>query len=288
MNAPALQLTPRSRFSTSTVLDTGSLVPWLAAKGPLAYTPAAPPARDYFFQYTWILPGLFEPQINRREHRYFGSPIKDYADFLFDFWTEAGNRGGGLQPQSYQLGFFSDVELRAPIAAYAYLHKPFRQRGSLLIQHGSYQWISCEAQPHIEQGQVLLYRGIGKSTVFRCLRFQPTDLSASNREIWRKYLGLQAAMLSDSVLSFNTIHDRLKRSETAGLRDGTCLADDLAKQAGLDIDSAGFAQELWNAAQQGYSLERRSDSGSSVPTTSCSRARSATFASQLSSPASRK
>src|SRR5262245_23369006 len=28
-------------------------------------------------------------------------------------------------------------------------------------------------------------------------------------------------MLSDSILSFNTIHDRLKHSETAGLREGT-------------------------------------------------------------------
>jgi hypothetical protein len=85
--------------------------------------------------------------------------------------------------------------------------------GSLLIQHGSYQWISCEDQPRIEQGEVLLYRGIGQSSVFRCLQFEPSDLNAANRDIWRKYLGVQAEMLSDSVLSFNTIHDRVKRSE---------------------------------------------------------------------------
>jgi hypothetical protein len=42
-------------------------------------------------------------------------------------------------------------------------------------------------------------------------------------------------MLSDSILSFNTIHDRLKRCETAGLRDGTWVGDELATQAGLDI-----------------------------------------------------
>ena len=61
-------------------------------------------------------------------------------------------------------------------------------------------------------------------------------------------------MLSDSILSFNTIHDRLKRCETGGLRDGTWVGDELATQAGLDIQSAGFARDLWHAAQQSYSL----------------------------------
>jgi hypothetical protein len=79
----------RSRFSTSTVIDSEYLVPWLSAEGPLAYSPTKPPARDYFFQYTWILPGIFNPQVNLREHRYFGSPLKDSARFLFDFWANA-------------------------------------------------------------------------------------------------------------------------------------------------------------------------------------------------------
>jgi hypothetical protein len=48
----------RSRFSTSTIIDSEYLVPWLSAEGSLAYTPTKPPARDYFFQYTWILPGI--------------------------------------------------------------------------------------------------------------------------------------------------------------------------------------------------------------------------------------
>ena len=49
-----LHMAVRSRFSTSTVIDSEYLVPWLSAEGPLAYTPTKPPARDYFFQYTWI------------------------------------------------------------------------------------------------------------------------------------------------------------------------------------------------------------------------------------------
>jgi hypothetical protein len=127
--------------------------------------------------------------------------------------------------------------------------------GSMLIQHGSYQWISRGDQPRIEQGEALLYRGIGQSTVFRYLQFEPSDLTAANREIWRKYLGVQADMLSDSALSFNTIHDRVKRSETARLRHGTWLGDTMATQAGLDIESPGFAKDLWHAAQQAYSLD---------------------------------
>jgi hypothetical protein len=48
-----LHMAARSRFSTSTVIDSEYLVPWLSAEGPLAYSPTKPPARDYFFQYTW-------------------------------------------------------------------------------------------------------------------------------------------------------------------------------------------------------------------------------------------
>lgn len=46
-----------SRYSTCTVLDDGRIVPWLAASGPLSYTPEFPPPSDYYFQYSWILPG---------------------------------------------------------------------------------------------------------------------------------------------------------------------------------------------------------------------------------------
>jgi hypothetical protein len=39
------------------------------------------------------------------------------------------------------------------------------------------------------------------------------------------------------------------RCETEGLRHATWLGDEVATAAGLDIDSAGFANELWRAAQ---------------------------------------
>src|SRR2546425_13313388 len=41
------------RYSTSTVRSDGGIVPWLAAEGPLAYSPENPPESNYFFQYSW-------------------------------------------------------------------------------------------------------------------------------------------------------------------------------------------------------------------------------------------
>jgi len=245
----------RSRFATCTVADSGYLVPWLAAEGPLAYHPAKPPVKDYFFQYTWILPEIFDPNVNLRQHRYFGSPLKDSARFLFDFWANVRSAGGAALQRYCELGFLSQQEVRTPLAAYHYVRKPYNTAGFVLIQHGSYQWISSEDQPSIEAGEVALYRGIGQANVYRQLHFRPGDLSAANREVWRRYLALQAHMLSDSVRSFNTIHDRIKRCETGGLRDGTWIADQLAAEAGLDIQSPGFAKNLWESTQQSYSLD---------------------------------
>ncbi len=254
MGADDLRATS-SRFPTRTLIKSQWLVPWLASDGPLAYNPAEPPPRDYFFQYTWVLPGIFDPKVNLREHRYFGSPLKDSARFLFDFWSTA-RIGGGADLQRYcELGFRSQNEVRTPLAAYHYVREPYNIAGFVLIQHGSYQWVSADDQPGIDDGEVLLHRGVGDASVLRQLRFNADNLSPANREVWRKYLAVQAGMLSDSVLSFNTIHDRVKRCETAGLRDGTWLADTLAERGGLEIQSPGFAKDLWDSAQQSYSLD---------------------------------
>jgi len=244
-----------ARFSTSTVVEPGGFVPWLAAQGPLAYSPEEPPTTDYFLQYSWILPGIFDPKVNLREHRYFGYGLKSDACFLFEFWGHV-RQGRGAELRKYlQHGVFSEIEVKAPIAAYRLRKGPYSTAGALLMQHGSYQWISDQDQPHIERGEVILYRGISKAKTFRFLSFRPEDLSPENRDIWRKYLSVQAAMLSDSVLSFNTIHDRVNRCETGGLRHATRLGDKLAIDAGLDIESNGFAKQLWYAAQDSYSLD---------------------------------
>ncbi len=77
------------RYSTRTVVGQDVLVPWLAANGPLAYTPETPPDRDYFFQYGWILPEIVNPESNPREHRYFGAGLRDQASEVFAFWNNA-------------------------------------------------------------------------------------------------------------------------------------------------------------------------------------------------------
>ena len=46
----------RKAYSTTTRTSDDRLVPWLAAEGPLAYTPESPPVRDSFFQYGWVVP----------------------------------------------------------------------------------------------------------------------------------------------------------------------------------------------------------------------------------------
>ena len=244
----------RSRFSTRTVVESKYFVPWLAAEGPLAYSPVEPPARDYFFQYTWILPEIFDQHVNLREHRYFGSPLKHSARFLFDFWANVRSGDGAALQRYCEFGLLSPQQVRTPLAAYHYVRKPYDMPGFVLIQHGSYQWVSSENQPLIEAGEVVLYRGIGQTNVFQQLRFRHDELSSANREVLRNYLALQADMMSDSTLSFNTIHDRIRRCETGGLRDGTWLADTLAADAGLDIKTPGFAKQLWESAQQSYSL----------------------------------
>ena len=66
----------RRRFSTSTVAD-GQFVPWLAAAGELAYPPHTPPERDYYFQYSWIVPEIFNSRENVRRHFWFGSLWKE-------------------------------------------------------------------------------------------------------------------------------------------------------------------------------------------------------------------
>src|SRR5690606_2840342 len=61
----------RKAYSTTTRTSDDRLVPWLAAEGPLAYTPESPPARDSLFQYGWVLPQVCKPGLRR--HVYFGA-----------------------------------------------------------------------------------------------------------------------------------------------------------------------------------------------------------------------
>ena len=247
-------IVPR-RYATSTLIDSVTCVPWLAAEGPLGYTPETPPDTDYFFQYNWILPEIFNSKVHKRRHHYFGTPIRDHAKPLFEFWRQARRRA--VDRVYWSLGSFSGSRLCAPVAVYRTKLGPHDESNQwLFIQHGSYQWISSADQPHVEEGELLLYRGIQQEETFRYPSVEQDLQQLANQRAWHRYLALQWSMLSDSSLSFNTIHDRTKRCETAFLNDGTWLADRLAAEAGLDIESDQFTHVLWEAAMSAFSLER--------------------------------
>ena len=231
-------------------------MPWLAADGPLAYTPEDPPETDYFFQYSWILPEIFDSHVNKRRHHYFGTPIRECAAPVFEFWRQARRRQ--IKRVSCSIGAFTGDALHAPVAVYRARLLPYDDAETwLFIQHGSYQWIRIAAQPDVEDGEVRLYRGIQTQETFRYPPFGQDRQSAANQRTWDRYLSLQWQMLSDATLSFNTIHDRTKRAETACLNDGTWVADQLAADAGLEIDSDGFTRALWTAGTCAFSLEPR-------------------------------
>jgi len=203
-------------LSTCTVTPGGRVVPWLAADGPLAYTPEKPPDRDYYFQYGWVLPGIFAEHRNTRRHFYFGASRKDDASELFRFWETA--RSGDVERVAHILGSVSAEEVMAPVAAYRTV-QALGDDAYVLIQHGSYQIVPIGDQPLLERGEVVLYRGVQKSRQFRFLDAGATG--SAERSTWRRYVQVQAHVLSDAARSFNSNHDRTKRCETGHIRDQT-------------------------------------------------------------------
>jgi hypothetical protein len=245
---------PRTRkgsLSTATVTPGGQIVPWLAAQGPLAYSPEEPPERDYYFQYGWVLPGIFAEHTNLRRHYWFGAWSKEHSRELFSFWRQA--RNGGVRRATCCLGSLTENAVIAPLAVYGPL-PGWRGADYLFLQHGSYQLVTAEDQPLVETGEVVLYRGVREATEFRL--FRPGALDAARLRTWKRYLGVQAFLLSDATRSFNSIHDRAARCETEHIRDRSRMADAIASQRGFDIDGPGFARALWQSAHESFSLAR--------------------------------
>lgn len=175
----------------------------------------------------------------------------DEAADLFAFWQRA--RAGTVDRGTCCLATFDEESVVAPVAVYR-TSTPWRGSAYLFIQHGSYQIVEPGDQTLLEAGEVFLCRGVQESGEFRFM--QLGDLDAPKREVWRRYLAVQAHVLSDATRSFNSIHDRAKRGETGHIRDRSWMTDELGRQRGLDIDRPGFAQALWQNVHQSFSLAR--------------------------------
>jgi hypothetical protein len=226
-------------------------VPWLAADGPLSYSPEEPPERDYFFQYNRILPGIFADDVNLRRHLYFGAGYKEQVRDVLAFWAMA--RQGNISRVAFCLGETDAATVKAPLAVYRTV-SPWRDEVYVFIQHGSYQIVSVAEQPRLGAGEVALYRGVQNAPAFR--RFRMGLLNSTKQGIWKRYIAVQSHVLSDSVRSFNSIHDRARRAETCHLRDGSWLTDDIAMAHGLEITDGGLTQAHWTDAHQSFALER--------------------------------
>ena len=243
------------RFSTSTLIAGTEIVPWLAATGELAYSPHSPPERDYFFQYSWVVPGILREGTNKRRHYWFGDPSKDHPKvrLLFRFWNEA--RRGAYVPLFISHGVAAlATDVTAPVAAYRHhdVHPTGHTTERLfLMQHGSYHIGDIESQPRVDQGEAVLYRGIQKAETYVLHRLTTVETR-------RRVLEVHARSLTDSVMSFNAAHCNLMRCETGYLNDGSFLFDRLCREAGLDPDAppirsviySGYALEEWCASRK--------------------------------------
>ncbi len=195
------------RFSTST-LSGEEIVPWLASAGELAYSPHLPPDRDYYFQYSWVIPGIFQRGASTRRHFWFGSPFKNSPDvrLLFTFWSRA--RHGEADTLYVSNGRVGLEDVTAPLAVYRHPDVyPFTTKRLVFMQHGSYLMADMESQPHIDRGDAVLYRGLQKAEKFSLRRLTTTDIRM-------RLMSVHARTLSSSVTSFNAIHCNVSRTET--------------------------------------------------------------------------
>lgn len=241
---------PRLRFSTSTSQGE-EIVPWLASAGELAYSPHSPPEKDYYFQYSWVIPGILHRDTRVRRHFWFGCPFKDdrRVKLLFAFWNRARH---GDQDALYVSNGRSGLEdVTAPLAVYRHSDDyPYPRERLIFVQHGSYLIADRESQPHIDRGEAVLYRGLQKAKVFLLSRLVTADVR-------RRLMSVHGRTLADSVMSFNTVHCNVSRTETGWFNDRTFMLSDLCRETGLEpkrslqsLVYSGYALEEWCAARK--------------------------------------
>lgn len=221
-------------------------MPWLAASGELAYNPHQPPATDYFFQYSWIVPGVFRAGLNLRQHFWFGHRSRHGPDVkrLFSFWNRS-RRGevNELFLANGTSGPPNRLDVTAPLAVYRTPNIHSWEADSLVfIQHGSYLVVDVDSQPYIDRGQAVLYRGIQKAKVYILHRLTSAD-------VHRRLMKVHVRSLADSVMSFNSVHCNVSRTETGYFNDRSYLLDTLCAAEGLEPK-----RRLRSALYSGYAL----------------------------------
>lgn len=246
------------KFRTSTKLKDGTLSPWLAASGPLSYTPENPPNSKYFFQYSWLMPSLFKD----KKHYYFGYPFASFSrwdnytdrtiDFLISFWEHA--KTDSSSPIVILNGKITARGFNAPIACYSYRERNKHVDSYIFIQHGSYLTVPTQKQPHVHEGKVLLYRGIGNREIFDFFTPNLTDVSPEVLDSLRRYWLAHEHSFSDSETSFSVSHSRVNRCETGHLRTESDWTT-ISMSVGLDLVKCSFARKMSNFHLQSFTFD---------------------------------
>jgi hypothetical protein len=124
----------------------------------------------------------------------------------------------------------------------------------LLIQHGSYQLIEIKFQPLMSDGQVFVYRGIGKSKEYKQFNFDILSIGENQDPTFKNYLQLQAGTFFDSALSFNIAHEQIHRCETDFLKSENVWGD-LARTFDLNCVKDAFFKKLRHSYRQSFTLD---------------------------------
>jgi hypothetical protein len=241
------------KYSTSTIKPDGTIVPWLAADGPLAYTSENPPESNYLFQYSWLMPRVYKD----KRHYYFGKlsslsrremgwGIRPFVDF----WSKA--RTGAVERVYASAGERNGNGLTAPIACYRYCTGWDNCNTYMLIQHGSYLPIEVTEQPLIKDGQLVLYRGLGKKRTFSW-RSWNAHLSLKQNSILQRYFDVHYRAFCDSEISFQIAHVWVRRAETHFIQWKMSWFD-IADEIGFDTEGGGLARWLTDTYRQSFTL----------------------------------
>ncbi len=232
-----------------TVDCNGLLVPWLAAAGPLAFTPDTPPEDPAVFLYNRIMADLFR---NPAREAPWGSLTErlDGGSDAPDFWRVA--RAGQLRKVYSSLGSIQADHFSAPIAVYEFIY--FGAPFYAILQGGSYQFVAVESQPYIPQGEIIIHRGIRTNSIFIHPRF-PENPSPEETRILRGLYEEQFFSFTNSGLAFLEAHGDVHTNSVSHLRRTIGLRGRLIQgHTGRAVADAKAIVALSSAFTHPYSL----------------------------------